>query len=243
MFKIQARKLSLPDQPDIARLIAGIGTSELDVCLRSAAALEQLCRGIITGEGSTTCGRVHFSRTIDTEDTTLCRRILALAGRGGQAVTRPEADAMFEIHAAGRERLDGGLFDALLARAVMHHVLRTSGFEVPPRGVALDQATSLEPWIPEREIKGEAERWLGSRLCRMHHAGIPPRRLASIVAAFAPEDETIARFAAVGPYHRGRPPRHGQDCARLVNDTPEAFDIGQCFHQGGGECRAHAVLP
>ena len=128
MFTIRTRKLSLPDQADIARLIAEIETSESDGCLRSAAALEQLCRGIITGEGCTACGRAHFSRTIDAEDTALCTRILILAGRGGQAVTRPEADAMFEIHAAGLERLDGGLFDDLLARAVMHHVLRTSGF-------------------------------------------------------------------------------------------------------------------
>jgi hypothetical protein len=39
--------------------------------LSSVAALAQVCRGIITGEGPTVVGRVHFSRTIDADDAAL----------------------------------------------------------------------------------------------------------------------------------------------------------------------------
>jgi hypothetical protein len=52
------------EQHSIADLIAEIETSAADATLRSAAALAQVCRGIITGEGPTVAGRVHFSRSI-----------------------------------------------------------------------------------------------------------------------------------------------------------------------------------
>lgn len=108
MCAIRTRKSSAPIQHDIACLIAEIEASASDVCTVSANALQQLRRGILTGEGPSAHGRVHFSRTIDAEDTALCRRILILAGRGGRAVSRLEADALFEIHAAGHEPLVGG---------------------------------------------------------------------------------------------------------------------------------------
>jgi hypothetical protein len=193
MCAIRTPKLSSPSKRGIACLIAEIETSASDVCTVSADALHQVHRGILTGEGPSAHGRVHFSRTIDVDDTALCRRILILAGRGGRAVSRLEADALFEIHAAGRERLDGGLFDDLLAKAVMHHVICASGFEVPVRHVAVDPATSPQSWIFEPRFKGEAGCWLAFRLRQMQCAGMPPRKLARLAGAPAPEDGTIAR--------------------------------------------------
>jgi len=71
------------EQREVADMIADIAASEIDSCVRSVEALAQVCRGVITGEGPTTSGRVHFSRTIDVEDTVLCARILVAAGRHG----------------------------------------------------------------------------------------------------------------------------------------------------------------
>ena len=64
------------EQRSVADLIAEIATSTSDVTLRSADALAQVRRGVITGEGPTVAGRAHFSRSIDA-DTALCARIFS----------------------------------------------------------------------------------------------------------------------------------------------------------------------
>ena len=109
---------------------------------------ERCCAGpsvpwIITGEGPTAFGRVHFSRTIDRQDAALCLRLLVIAGRYGDAVSRAEADALLDIHAVASDRQDGGQFDDLLTKAVVHHVMSASGLDVPARERALDPATPL----------------------------------------------------------------------------------------------------
>jgi hypothetical protein len=109
------------EQPSIADMIAEIETSTRDLTLRSALALALVCRGIITGEGPTVAGRIHFSRSVDAEDTALCARILILAGRVGDPVSRAEADALFDINAAASDRRDGGHFEDLLDKAIVHH--------------------------------------------------------------------------------------------------------------------------
>src|SRR5258708_32129462 len=57
-------------------LIGGIGHSKIEVPELSAAALHDVLKGVITGEGPTVTGRVHFSRTLDPDDASLCARIL-----------------------------------------------------------------------------------------------------------------------------------------------------------------------
>jgi hypothetical protein len=125
---------------DFARLLAGIEGSpagrEAAVEPRLAA-LAAVRDGVITGEGPPTAGRIHFSRCIDAADTALVRRIL-LAG-GNASITRAEADALFDIHEAAVERVDGGAFDDLFTKAITHHVLAAAGERVPAR--------ARWPWI------------------------------------------------------------------------------------------------
>jgi hypothetical protein len=120
MKNMRRLKLNPPlhgEQHDVAEMIDDLGVAEMDICLRSAAALAQVCRGIITGEGPTACGRAHFSRTIDRQDTALCARLLVAAGRYGDAVSRVEADVLLDIRAVATDRQDGGQFDDLLTKA------------------------------------------------------------------------------------------------------------------------------
>ena len=64
---------------------------------------------MITGEGPTTKGRVHFSRALDAVDVAWCMRILNAMAVNNQPVSRAEAEALFEINEAATERSDGGV--------------------------------------------------------------------------------------------------------------------------------------
>src|ERR1700745_2557098 len=103
----------------------------------AAQALAIVRDGVITGEGPTTRGRVHFSRALDAADAALCARILTARAVEHQPVSRAEAEALFEINDAATERTDDGRFDDLLAKAVAHPPASVSGLPVPPRTGAL----------------------------------------------------------------------------------------------------------
>ncbi|MES2197686.1 MAG: hypothetical protein V4517_24975, partial [Pseudomonadota bacterium] len=61
-------------------------------CRDSAAlALTVVRDGVITGEGPTTRGRVHFSRALDADDAAWCARILTATAVEHQPVSRAEA--------------------------------------------------------------------------------------------------------------------------------------------------------
>src|SRR5436190_2184969 len=107
----------------------------------AARALAMVRDGVITGEGPTTRGRVHFSRALDADDAAWCALILTATAVEHQPVSRAEADALFEINDAAAERSDDGVFDDLLAKAVVHHAASASGLAVPPRAVALSPDT------------------------------------------------------------------------------------------------------
>src|ERR1700749_4897423 len=79
---------------------------EPSCCNTAAHALTIVRDGVITGEGPTTKGRVAFSRSLDADETAWCPRILTAAALNNQAVSRAEAEALFEINEAATERTD-----------------------------------------------------------------------------------------------------------------------------------------
>jgi hypothetical protein len=136
-------------------------------CRNTAAqALTVVRDGVITGEGPTTKGRVHFSRALDADDAAWCARILTAAAVEHQPVSRAEAEALFEINNAATERSDNGRFDDLLAKAVVHHAASASGLPVPPRTVALSPATAIESWAPTKAVGVDTEvlEWIASQM-------------------------------------------------------------------------------
>ena len=73
-------------------------------CRKTAAhALTVVRDGVITGEGPTTKGRIHFSRALDADDAAWCARILTATAVEHQPVSRAEAEALFEISDAAAE--------------------------------------------------------------------------------------------------------------------------------------------
>jgi hypothetical protein len=179
------------EQRSIADMIAEIERSSPDVTLRSAVALTQVRRGIITGEGPTVAGRVHFSRSIDADDTALCARILILAGRFGDPVSRAEADALFDINAAASDRRDGGSFEDLFVKAIVHHVMAACGYDVPSRDIALSAATELNTWASRVEIDGEVRYWLERRVREMSR-GTAARAITKAISGLELSKELAA---------------------------------------------------
>jgi hypothetical protein len=165
--------------------------------------LSSVLNGIITGEGPTTQGRIHFSRTLDDEDAMLCERILISAGRDGAAVSRAEAEMLFEIDAAATERTDQGRFDDLFAKAVAHYVLAAAGHEVPPREIALAPETLLSSWAPKKlndSIDSEILVWMTSHVNKRKRLSRALATIAVLIcgAAVSPVAQSIAGLLDLG---------------------------------------------
>ncbi len=153
-------------------------------CRETAAhALTIVRDGVITGEGPTTRGRVHFSRALDADDAAWCARILTARAVEHEPVSRAEAEALFEIADAATERSDAGRFDDLLAKAVAHHAAAASGLAVPPRTIALSPDTEIESWAPARAANVDAEvlEWIARQMRGKRNGN---RALMAMVATF-----------------------------------------------------------
>jgi hypothetical protein len=150
----------------VAEPIEALEPSKISCRNTAALALTVVRDGVITGEGPTTMGRVHFSRELDADDADWCARILTASAVEHQPVSRAEAEALFEINDAATERSDDGRFDDLLAKAVVHHAASASGLPVPPRTVALSPETAIESWAPTQAVGVDTEvlEWIASQM-------------------------------------------------------------------------------
>src|SRR5580693_10251307 len=151
---------------NVAELIGATETPRISCRNTAAQALTMVRDGVITGEGPTTRGRVHFSRALDAADAAWCARILTSTAVEHQPVSRAEAEALFEIDDAAAERSDEGRFDDLMAKAVVHHAASASGLPVPSRTVALAPETAIESWAPAHAANVDVEvlNWIATQM-------------------------------------------------------------------------------
>src|SRR5260221_2433330 len=152
--------------PKSAAPVGALEPSKIACRDTAALALTIVRDGVITGEGPTTKGRIHFSRALDVDDAAWCARILTATAAEHQPVSRADAEALFEIDDAAAERSDEGRFDDLLAKAVVHHAASASGLPVPPRTVALSPETAIESWAPTKAVDVDTEvlEWIASQM-------------------------------------------------------------------------------
>ena len=143
-----------------------LGVLQPTSCDSAARALTIVRDGVITGEGQTTKGRVHFSRSLDADDAAWCARILTAPAVEHEPVSRAEAEALFEIAEAATERSDDGRFDDLLAKAIAHHAAAMSGLKVPARTVALSSDTDIASWAPAhaKGVDTDVLQWIASQM-------------------------------------------------------------------------------
>src|SRR6202047_2109921 len=174
--------------PTAAEPTAILEPSKISCRNTAARALTVVRDGVITGEGPTTRGRVHFSRARDPGAAAWCARILTASAVEHEPVSRAEAEALFEINDAATERSDDGRFDDLLAKAVVHHAASESGLPVPPRTVALSPETAIESWAPTQAVSVDTEvlEWIASQMRGKRRGNRTLMRLvATIIGAAA----------------------------------------------------------
>jgi hypothetical protein len=166
----------------VAEPIGAPEPSKISCRNTAARALTIVRDGVITGEGPTTKGRIHFSRALDADDAAWCARILTATAVEHQPVSRAEAEALFAINDAATERSDGGRFDDLLAKAVAHHAASESGLPVPPRTVALSPDTAIESWAPTQALNVSTEtlEWISRQMRGNRRSN---RTLTAMIAA------------------------------------------------------------
>lgn len=181
----------------LAALITTIESSPIATGADAAAALAFVRDGVITGEGPTTAGRIHFSRALDADDADWCARILTARAINDTAVSRAEAQALLQIDEAAAERSDNGKFDDLLAKAILHYAASASGLPVPSRAVALSPDTATESWAPGRstDVNVEVLEWIAAQMRGRRRTN---RTLMTIVAtllgAALPLSQSLPRF-------------------------------------------------
>ncbi len=108
-------------------------------------ALEQVKAGITTGAGPTRQGKQgDIGRITDFEVDVLRRILYAFAGDGHVAITREEADVLFDIDEAVASAAPNPGWTDLFVKAVANVIMASSGYAVPSREEALRQEASLD---------------------------------------------------------------------------------------------------
>jgi hypothetical protein len=110
-------------------------------------ALDQVKEAVLTGAGPLRSGRKVEPRVVTEDDAALLRRILfGAASDGSLAVTRTEAEALFEIDALTVAGDNHPAWTDLYVKAIANCVMAASGYAPPPREVAL----AREAWLDRR---------------------------------------------------------------------------------------------
>jgi hypothetical protein len=109
-----------------------------------AFALRQVSAAVIDGDGPLADGSKFEPGRINRAEVALLRRILyAYGGASGVAITRAEAEVLFDINDATAGAKNDPAWTDLFSKAIANCVMAASGYQVPPREVAL----AREAWL------------------------------------------------------------------------------------------------
>jgi hypothetical protein len=110
-------------------------------------ALDQVRHAVLTGTGPLRSGRKLEPGLVSEADVDLLRRILySFGGDGNIAVTRLEAEALFDIEEATASADNHPAWADLFVKAIANSVMAASGYATPPREVAL----ARDAWLDRR---------------------------------------------------------------------------------------------
>ena len=127
----------------------------------SAFALEQVKRSVLSGCGPVRSGKKLTAGVVDAADVDILRRVLyAFGSHGNVAITRAEAEVLFDINDATDHARNAPEWTELFTKAVANCIMSASGYEAPSREEALrrqrwlDQPTDGVGGILSRMISG-----------------------------------------------------------------------------------------
>ncbi len=113
----------------------------------SQFALRQVRRAVVDGDGPLRAGQIIEKGRISEPEVELVRRILyAFGGDGNVAVTRAEAEVLFEINDAIVDPEANPAWTDLFVKAVTNVVMAASGQAVPTR----EEAMRRDSWLRDR---------------------------------------------------------------------------------------------
>ncbi|MEM9631059.1 MAG: hypothetical protein AAGA50_07025 [Pseudomonadota bacterium] len=108
-------------------------------------ALRAVADSVVSGKGATRSGSELKPGVIAEGEVELLRRVLyAGAGCGGVAISKAEAEVLFDLNDATAEAENHPAWSELFSKAVANHLMAMSGFTPPPREVALARENWLE---------------------------------------------------------------------------------------------------
>ncbi|MCV0424074.1 MAG: hypothetical protein K5905_01245 [Roseibium sp.] len=129
-------------------------------------ALRAVAESVISGEGATRTGAELRPGVISEAEVELLRRVLyAGAGCGGIAISKSEAEILFDLNDATLEAENDPAWSELFAKAIANYLMAMSGFAPPARDVAL----ARENWL---EQPGGFEGGLGGFFSKMFSGGV-----------------------------------------------------------------------
>lgn len=109
----------------------------------SAFALDQVKHAVVHGDGPLARGGLQPGR-VGADEAALIRRVLyAFGGEGNIAVTRAEAEVLFDINDATAEADNDPAWADLFVKALANTLMAASGYQAPSREVALRR----EEWL------------------------------------------------------------------------------------------------
>ena len=133
-----------------------------------AFVLEEVKRGVLEGEGPVGRGRDLKPGVIGEAEVELLRKILySFGGDGNIAITKAEAEVLFDLNDATSEADNHPSWSDLFVKAVANFLMATSDYVVPTRQEALRR----EDWLEERDgIGGFMSKMLRGGLEGIWHA-------------------------------------------------------------------------
>lgn len=185
--------------------------------------LKTVCTAVITGKGPTRRGLQLEAGSIGAGEVDVLRRVLyAAGGAGNMAISRTEAEMLFDINDATLKGKNDPAWRDLFVKAIASHVMTVSGYEPPSR----EEALRREKWLDDDsvDVAGLFGRMMsGWRDAFTAHTPPQEQRLADVLAR---ESEHVS--AVEVHWLRERILRNGQVCenqkallAFLKSESPQ----------------------
>ncbi len=151
--------------------------------------LGEMKRAIVEGRSLVHPGVAGDPGVVTADEVHSIRRVLyGFGGDGHIAVTRAEAEILFDINDATEESRNDPAWSDLFVKAIANHLMAASGYQVPSR----EQALAAEQWLEERD-----ELSFGSVLAKMLQRG-----LSGVFDAYHEQDWEATALDRLAQQHR-----------------------------------------